>query len=331
MTATVGGGANTEPMTSSAASPDPRTAMRVGVAGLGKMGTALAKRLLSQNVSVVAWNRTALAIERLLSEGALPANDLRSLWDGTAAVVTSLADDTALKAVCLGRRGLLAVAPPGALLIEMSTVSPGASASLAEEATARGVHYLRCPISGNPATVEGGKAMLIASGTSSTLARAREVLSLVAPKVTWVGENEEARVIKLAINAMLAATTEVLAELVVLSECYGIDRSVALEAVGGSVIGSPFVAYKRPALVSRDYRATFTTAMLLKDLDLVNDAASEMAIGLPVTKLVHRLIADACGAGLGDADFLALLPRLQAAAGRPSDLPVFRASRTEGR
>jgi 3-hydroxyisobutyrate dehydrogenase-like beta-hydroxyacid dehydrogenase len=305
------------------------TAMRVGIAGLGKMGIAISRRLLGQGVSIVAWNRTPSAIQSLAGEGVVLASDLRSLWDGSAGVVTSLADDAALEAVCLGEKGLLAQAPHGGLLIEMSTVSPPTSALVAEGAAARGVRYLRCPISGNPATVEAGRAMLIASGGPSTLEEARELLSLVSPKVTWVGEKEEARVIKLAINAMLAATTEMLAELVVLSECYGIDRSVALEAVGSSVISSPFVEYKRPAIVGRDYDATFTTSMMLKDLELADAAASEVAIGLPVTKLVHELIADACRAGLGDADFLALLPRLQASVGRPSDLPVDPAPQTE--
>ncbi len=127
---------------------------------------------------------------------------------------------------------------------------------------------------------------------------------------------------KLAINSMLAATAEMLAELVTLCEASGIDRSVVLEVVGGSAVGSPFVKYKTEALLQRRYDATFTTSMLVKDLQLTQSLAASESVPMPVTDLVAELAVASCKEGLGDLDFLALLPHLQALAGRATDVPV---------
>ena len=121
---------------------------------------------------------------------------------------------------------------------------------------------------------------------------------------------------------MIGATAQMLAELVALCESSGIDRSVVLEVVAGSAVGSPFVRYKTDALLQRRYDATFTTAMLVKDLRLAQVVAAGGPVPLPVTDLVTELAVACCEEGLGDLDFLALLPHLQALAGMASDVPV---------
>lgn len=300
--------------------------MDVAVVGLGRMGEALARRLLDQGVALTVWNRSAEPAERLQGAGATVAGRVADVWSRARTAMTFLANDQAVEAVCLAPDGLLASAPEGAVLIEMSTISPESSARVADMAATRGVAYLRCPVSGNPGVLAAGNLLLIVSGERTAYERARAVLDLVAEKSHYVGGGDEARLVKLAVNAVLAATTQMLAETVALCEAAGIERGAYLDVLAASAIGSPFIRYKRDALVAREYTATFTTAMLGKDLRLVLDAAATSRTPMPATSLVAELTAAAAAHGLADCDFLALLPYLQMLAGRPTDVPVTASS-----
>lgn len=296
--------------------------MRVAVVGLGKMGTALVGRLLSEGFAVTVWARQASATETLVASGATAATDIAGIWGNADLAMSFLANDDAVQQVYLGPGGLVETAPGGALLIEMSTISPEVSGLVATAAEGCNLQYVRCPVSGNPGVLASGNATLIVSGSAASVEAARPVLEHVGSKLFYVGEREEARVVKLAVNTMLAATAQMLAELITLCEAAGIDRSVVLEVLAGSAVGSPFIKYKTDALLERRYDATFTTAMLVKDLRLAQVVAAGGSVPLPVIDLVTELAIACCEEGLGDLDFLALLPHLQARAGRASDVPV---------
>jgi 3-hydroxyisobutyrate dehydrogenase-like beta-hydroxyacid dehydrogenase len=296
--------------------------MDVAIVGLGRMGRALAVRLLDQGHAVTVWNRSPGPAGELEALGARVADGLADAWTGADTAITFLADDGAVAAVCLGDDGLLAAAPPDALLIEMSTISAGASARVADEAERRGARYLRAPVSGNPTVIAAGNLGIMVSGERAAFDDAHELLLAIGPKVYYVGDGEQARILKLALNAMIAGTMQLLAEAITLGEANGLDRADLLEVVAGSAIASPFVGYKTKALVERDYTATFSTALLKKDLDLAVAAAGAVDVPLPVTERVRGLTADACDDGLGELDFLALLAHLQHLAGRATDVPV---------
>jgi 3-hydroxyisobutyrate dehydrogenase-like beta-hydroxyacid dehydrogenase len=297
-------------------------ARRVAVVGLGKMGSALARRLLGLGVEVTIWNRSAAAAEALAADGAHVASSLAQVWDGIDVVLTFLADDSAVRSVRIGESRLLAVAPGGGLLVEMSTISPAVSAELAEAALAAGIDYLRSPVSGNPGVLAAGQLTLIVSGDRAAFERGRELLGSVGAKVHYVGAGDEARTLKLAVNSVLASTAQALAEAIVLCEVSGIDRAVTLDVISSSAVGSPFVAYKRDALLARSYEATFTTTMVEKDLGLVAGAAESAGVVLPLADLVRRLAgAAARSEGFGDLDFMALLVHLQVLSGLPTDVP----------
>ena len=296
--------------------------MQVAVVGLGKMGSALARHLLGQGTEVVVWNRSPAPVGALVAEGAVAAGDLAAAWRGSTAVCTFLADDAAVDAVLLAEGGLLAAPPPGGLLLEHSTVSPEVSARVAEVASARGVGYVRCPVSGNPEVLAAGDLALIVSGDREDVDRAGPVLERIGASASYVGGGEHARVVKLAVNSMLAGSAELLAELVVLTEAWGVDRTVLLPLLQRSALGSPFVHYKTRVLAERDYEATFTLAMLLKDLRLAHAVADAVSVPMPVTGLVERLSEDGCARGLGDLDMMALVPRLQVLAARTPDVTV---------
>ncbi len=300
--------------------------MRVAVVGLGKMGSALARRLLAQGVEVAVWNRSAAPVDALAAKGATRVDALGEVFEHAPVVLSFLADDAAVRGVLLGDSGLLAAAgraPDAArVLVEMSTISPQLSATLAAAADATRVGYLRCPVSGNPVVLEAGNLTLIASGPGEVFAAVEPLLNLIGPTVVHIGEAEQARTMKLAVNGLLAATADALAEAVLLCEAAGIERGTALDVIARSAAGSPFVAYKRAAFVERAWEATFTLAMAGKDLALLRAAADDAGVVMPVARLAAELVDEGVAEGLGDLDFAAVFVHLQALAGRPTDVSL---------
>jgi 3-hydroxyisobutyrate dehydrogenase-like beta-hydroxyacid dehydrogenase len=292
----------------------------VAVLGIGKMGRALAGRLLDEGWSVCVWNRSPRDLSDLESRGAVRLASLEDVWARAAIVITFLANDDALADVCLVDGGLLQPGASGHVLIDMSTVSPRISSEIAAKAEAVGVGYLRSPVSGNPAVLAAGNITLLVSGPRDTFERMESLLHSIGPTVLYVGDAEQSRTLKLAINAGLAVTAQIMAELIVFGENNGIARSDLLHALGESVMGSPFVRYKTPGLIDRDYSATFTTNLLIKDLELALDVAHDAALTLPVVELVNALTHVASNSGYGEIDFASLLPSLQLTLGKVPDV-----------
>jgi 3-hydroxyisobutyrate dehydrogenase-like beta-hydroxyacid dehydrogenase len=292
----------------------------VAVLGMGNMGQALAARLLGLNYPVWIWNRSARDLVALTDIGARVLASRSSIWKVADVAITFVANDDALRDVCLGSEGILREPVGEGLFIDMSTVSPEVSEEIAGAAERAGVDYLRSPVSGNPSVLAAGGLTLIVSGSAGAVERWRSLLADIGPTVRYVGGEEQARLVKLAINAGLAITTEMLAELIVLTERFGLDRESFLEVLGQSVLGSAFVKYKSTGLLARNYEATFTTALLAKDLRLALDLAHKAQLSLPAIELTASLVEGALD-GYADADFAALLPHLQRAHGQALDLP----------
>lgn len=289
--------------------------MRVAVVGLGKMGEPIARRLLDAGHELTVFNRSPGRAERLVEEGAREASSLRAVWGAADVCITMIADDDALRAVALGDGGLLRETPEGRVLIDMSTVSPSVSRALAEAAETARVAYLCAPVSGNPSVVEAGNLGIMVSGDEETFQRLEPMLRDIGPNVFYVGEADEARVMKLVLQVLIAGTAQLLAEAIVLGEANGLERATMLEVMGASAVGSPFVKYKTQALIANDYTATFTGSAMSKDLGLVLDVARRSDVVLPVSALVRDLVEDCISSGWGEADLIALLPRLQREAG----------------
>jgi 3-hydroxyisobutyrate dehydrogenase-like beta-hydroxyacid dehydrogenase len=278
--------------------------------GLGNMGTAFAERLLDAGYGLVVMNRTPAKAAPLEARGAAVARSYADLVESVDVVLTSLADDAALDEVAAA---LLAVAEPDTVLVDTSTVSPAASARVSSRAEAASVSYARAPVSGNPTVVRAGNLSFIVSGPSETLDRVEPILVAIGPTVYRVGDAEEARVVKLAINLMIGGLAQLMAEALVLGESSGVSRAALLEVMGGSAAGAPFVRYKTGALLEDDYSATFTTALMGKDLDLILDAAGDAGVELPVTTRLQAIVRAAIEAGYADDDFMALFPFLASA------------------
>ncbi len=293
--------------------------MQTAVIGLGKMGEPIARRLLDAGHELSVWNRTPARAAGLEGAGARVLSAPGEAWDAAEVCVTMVLDDAALLAVTTGVDGLLGSSAQGRVLVDMSTVSPAASRQVAEAAAAAGVGYLRAPVSGNPSVVEAGNLGIMVSGDEEVFRRTEALLRDIGPNVFYVGAADEARVLKLALNLMIASNAQSIAEALVLGEAYGLDRAKMLEVMGASAVGSPFVKYKTAALVADDYSATFTGRAMAKDLSMALAAAHEVGAPLPVTAAIQQLVEGCIGSGWGDEDLMMLLPRLRREAGLDGD------------
>jgi 3-hydroxyisobutyrate dehydrogenase-like beta-hydroxyacid dehydrogenase len=276
------------------------------------MGTAVAERLLDAGYPLIVHNRSRAKEQPLEHLGASVADTPAELVAQADVVITSLPNDDAFEAVA-GQ--VVDAARSGTTLVDLSTVSPDVSARIAALAEPAGVGYLRAPVSGNPSVVRAGNLSFIVSGESDVLERARPVLLAIGPTINHVGDAEQARVVKLAINLMIAVLAQVMSEALVLGEASGVSREALLEVMGSSAAGAPFVKYKTEPLLRDDFSATFTTALMEKDIDLVLDAADDARVGLPLAREMKTHLRAAIEAGYGDDDFIALFLHLRAACG----------------
>lgn len=289
---------------------DPRPI--VGLIGLGNMGTAFAERLLDGGFDLVVSNRTPGRSDALEARGARVAATPEELAAQVDVVLTSLADDDAFEAVATR---VVEAARPGTVLVDSSTVSPDASARVAALADEASVAYLRAPVSGNPSVVRAGNLSFVVSGAPETLEEIEPVLLAIGPTIHHVGTGEQARIVKLALNLMVAVLAQSMSEALVLGEAGGVSRAALLEVMGSSAVGAPFVKYKTEPLLRDDFSATFTTGLMEKDIDLVLAAAEESGVELPLAREMKDHLHAAVEAGFADDDFIALFLHLRRASG----------------
>jgi 3-hydroxyisobutyrate dehydrogenase-like beta-hydroxyacid dehydrogenase len=189
------------------------------------------------------------------------------------------------------------------------------------------VRYLRAPVSGNPSVVRAGNLSFIVSGARETLDDVEAVIGAIGPTIHHVGDGEQARTVKLAINLMIAVLAQVMSEALVLGEAAGVSRATLLEVMGSSAAGAPFVKYKTEALLRDDFSATFTTALMEKDIDLVLDAARAAGVELSLAREMKTHLRAASDAGYADDDFIALFLHLRSVPGlAPAATPPSRVS-----
>lgn len=293
----------------------PVQALMVAVLGAGRMGSAVATVLAESGATVRVWNRSAARAEALRRERLVPTIELGEAIAGADAVISVLTDGPAVRATLAGIADTLEA---HAVLIEASTIDPATMVSVAHGIEER---VVSCAVSGTPAVVLARQAGVLISGHPDAKAAAGRVFSGFAARSVDVGARvEDAKLVKIGINAVLAGTMELLAESAVLLEASGVSRDVFARALGGSVLHSTFSGYKLSALEKRDYTATFATRDLRKDVALALAQGTATGVSLPFAQQLTDLLDDAIERGWGDLDFLSLVPRLQEACDLPSDL-----------
>ena len=295
---------------------DTNNADRIGWVGVGRMGLALVTRLLQAGCDVAVYNRTRAKAEPLAELGATVVRTPRELADRDI-VFTTVAGPADFTGVMLDPdTGVLSdpdVAP--GVLVDCSTISAEASAAVRHAAADRGATLMAAPISGNGKHVAGGGALFAVSGPETGLATIRPYLEILGRGAIYMGEGDNARLVKIAHNLFLGAVIQSLVETSLLVEANGVSRRAYLDFINTSAMGSDFSAYKTPALVDLDWTTTFTSTLLRKDLDLGLDAAGRARLGLPVTEATRDQVQAAIEAGHADDDFAAMLAVQARAAG----------------
>ncbi len=279
---------------------------RLGWLGTGRMGSALAQRLLAAGCELAVYNRTKAKAEPLADCGATVVATPADLGAADIVFVTVGGSDDLIE-VILGPKGLISGPSVPAIVVDCSTVSVDASQQVREQLAGRGSALLAAPVMGNARVAEAGRLTLAVSGPEQTFQQARPYLDLLGTGATYVGEGETARIVKLCHNLLLGVVAQTLAEVTILAQQYGVSRHALLECLNNSVMGSMFSRYKTPALVNLDFHPTFTASLLRKDFDLGLAAARAREVPLPVAAAVHQLVQALVGRGHGGEDFATLL------------------------
>ena len=280
---------------------------KLGWIGTGRMGYALATRLLERGCDVAVFNRTRAKAEPLAKLGARIVDRPSDLADRDI-VFTSVAGSQDFADVTTGPDGVLSNggAVP-AVVIDSSTVSMDVSQKVRTQAEGLGTDLLAAPVSGNPKVVRAGRLSMAVSGPRKAFEMSLPYLEVLAETVSYVGVGENARLVKICHNLVLGVVTQIMAETTVLAERGGVSRADYLDFLNGSVMGSTFTRYKTPAFVNLDFTPTFTGKLLRKDFELGLEAARKLEVPMPVAAVVHQIVSYLIGNELGDVDFAALL------------------------
>lgn len=279
----------------------------VGWIGAGRMGYQLVRRLLDAGYEVTVYNRTRAKAESLIEYGATVVDRPVELADRDVVFsMVSASDD--LRQVMLAEGGVLTdpLRAPR-VVADASTVSVEVSTEVRTVAAARGTGFLATPVSGNPSVIAAGMLTVVASGPREVFEVARPLLETWGRGVTYAGDGEVARTVKIAHNVFLGVVFQALAEITVLAEKAGVRRQDFLGFINDSVMGSRFTQYKTPALVNLDFTPAFTNVLLQKDFDLGLDAACDLGVVMPVASMVRNLIAQEVGSGNTEQDFASLI------------------------
>jgi 3-hydroxyisobutyrate dehydrogenase len=278
----------------------------VGWIGAGRMGYPMAKRLLDAGCDVSIYNRTKSKAEPLIESGGKIVDVPKDLCDRDI-VFTMVSTSADLESVTFGENGVLTGDSRPKLLIDCSSVSEEASADIRRRAADIGVEMLAAPVSGNGKVVKAGKLTIVTSGPRAAFDIAEPYLNQVGRGVTYVGEGELARMVKICHNLLLGVVTQCLAEIVVLAEKGGVARHDTMDFINNSVMGSMFSEYKTPSFVNLDLTPTFTPILLRKDLDLGLKAGETLGVELPVTQTTRDMVQRTIDAGHTDCDFSVML------------------------
>jgi 3-hydroxyisobutyrate dehydrogenase/glyoxylate/succinic semialdehyde reductase len=280
---------------------------QVGFIGLGLMGSRLARRLDSFGWHVRAWNRTPKPADELNEWGVGIAPSIAELVAGADVVLSSLANDAAVRSVYLDENGVFSAAKPGTVILEMSTISPVLSRELHQEARTRDVKFLDVAISGSTPAVEAGTITLLAGGDKVTFEQCVPVFESIARQWFLIGSGSSGVKMKLVVNLLLGLDMEAIAEAVSLGEHLQIDRDVLLEVLSKTAVVAPAMGGKFRKIKDGDYSPEFPLRLMSKDMDLVMDAATASGADLPAASVAQTVLACNVPAS-GNLDLAAITP-----------------------
>jgi 3-hydroxyisobutyrate dehydrogenase-like beta-hydroxyacid dehydrogenase len=267
------------------------------------MGSEMVARLLDKGHSVTGYNRTRGKADWLIKKGMKWADTPRAVCAATDVTFSMVTNEKALAAVTEGPEGILSAITAGKFLIDMSTVSPGYSRSLAAKVREKGADMIDAPVSGSVITLKEGKLSVMVGGRRETFDRLKPILDDIGPKVTYVGDNGLALSMKIATNLSLAVQMMAFSEGVLIAEKSGIKREVAVDVLVNSAVASPMIKYRGPFVLTMPPEAWFDVNMMQKDTLLALDIGRALDIPLPTTAVSNEFLTAARGMGFAKQDF----------------------------
>jgi 3-hydroxyisobutyrate dehydrogenase-like beta-hydroxyacid dehydrogenase len=275
----------------------------LGFVGLGVMGGEMVNRLLAKGHNVTGYNRTSTKAEWLVKKGMTWANSPGAVSAAADITFSMVTNSAALEAVVEGPAGMLSSLTAGKILVDMSTVSPEVSRSIAAKVRQKGSDMLDAPVSGSVITLQEGKLSVMVGGRAETFERVKSVLYDIGPKVTHVGDNGLALVMKIATNLSLAVQMLAFCEGVLLAEKSGIARQTAVDVLIHSAVASPMIQYRGPFVLKMPEEAWFNVNMMQKDMLLALELGRKVDVPMPTTAVSNEFLTAARGMGLVEKDF----------------------------
>src|SRR3984885_2030641 len=275
----------------------------LGFIGLGVMGGQMVDRLLDHGHTVTGYNRTRAKAQWLIDKGMKFADTPRGVAEAADGTLSMVTNSAALEQVAEGPDGILAGIGAGKVLIDMSTVSPAMSRGLAAKVRANGADMLDAPVSSSVITLQQGKLSVMVGGAKDTFERGKPTLLDIGPKVTHVGDNGLALVMKIATNLSLLIQMLGFSEGVLLAEKSGIPREVAVDVLTHSAVASPMVQYRGPFVLQMPDEAWFNVNMMQKDMLLALELGRQVDVPLPMSAAADQMLTAARGMGMQEKDF----------------------------
>lgn len=290
-------------------------AVRVGWAGIGKMGAPMSRRVLEHGLKLSVFEPLPENRATVVACGADVAHTLEDLVRDTDVICLTIPNDAVLESLVLSDHGLAHLMRPGQILVELSTVSPTISAAVDRALSARNIAYLRAPVSGSTVTATAGNLSVMASGPHDAFEKVESILACFASKRFYLGSGEEARYLKLVLNALVGATSALLGEALTLGLKGNLSVETMLNVICESAVASPLIAYKRDLLVSRNFDPAFSVSQMMKDFDLILDAAKSDHVPMYLVSMIRQQYEAAFTEGLAEKDFFVLFEQFERLAG----------------
>lgn len=284
---------------------------RIGFIGIGLMGQHMARHLLEAGHPLTIWNRTKNKAQALLSAGAVWADSPKALAQNSDIAITMVTDSAASEAVSCGPDGILEGAHTGLILIDMGSIAPEMSRSIADRARAKGVRMLDAPVTGNPKVAAAGKLGIMVGGPEDTFTACRPIFEKMAVKIVYAGKNGMGTTLKLINNLILGVALEAVSEALVLAAKAGIDpqKVIDITSVGGARTAA--METRGPRMIRRDFSAGFSTSNMYKDLNGVMKLADECGVSLPAASISREILRAAKTQGKGDLDSCCVMTVLE--------------------
>ena len=287
----------------------------IGYVGLGVMGGQMANRFLEKGHVVTGYNRTRSKAQWLIDKGLKWADSPRAVADSVDITLSMVTNSEALSKIADGPDGIVAGLGPGKVWIDMSTASPAMSRALAAKVREKGADMVDAPVSGSVITVQQGKLSVMVGGRAETFERIKPLLLDLGPKVTHVGENGLALVMKIAANLSLPVQILAFTEGLLLAEKSGIPRETAVEVLLNSVVASPMLQYRGPFVLKMPDEAWFNVNMMQKDTQLALELGRQVNVPLPTTAVANEYLTAARAMGLAERDFAIIFKVLERLSG----------------